>query len=187
MRGLLPAAGPVSSLSPSSGLPAPHRGLTDNPVRAFGLDSVGHGGPRDAAGIHIAQAARAFGTTAKQRAVWMHKQRVSRLYVSPAAGAAASPRHRQSAAMELTRWRFNGDRDEDCDRADGCDSTRSRAALSPPRWSYRWPALLAVRERAIANYADTAGKTWKPYGASPAPIAAVVPSPAHGDGRVQVG
>ena len=89
--------------------------------------------------------------------------------------------------MELTRWRLDGDRDEDCDRAAGCDSKRARAALSPPRWSYRWPALLAVPEQAIAAYAEIAGETWKPYEASSAPIAAVVPSPARGDGRVQVG
>jgi hypothetical protein len=133
-----PAAGPTASLSLSSWLPAPRQGLADILVRVFGIsfgfEPVGHDGPRDAAGMHVAHA-RAFRAAAKQRALWVHQRRVSRLYVSSAAGAAASLRHRQSAAMELTRWRLDGDRDEDCDRAAGCGSKRARAGLSPPRWS----------------------------------------------------
>ena len=71
MRGAhLPQPDRSASLSPSSWLPAPHQGLADNLVRAFGslFEPVGHDGPRDAAGMHVAQAARAFGTAAKQRA-----------------------------------------------------------------------------------------------------------------------
>jgi hypothetical protein len=86
------------------------------------------------------------------------------------------------AAMELTHWLLNDDRPEDCDRVAGCDRKRARARLSPPRWSYRWPALLAVSEQAIAGYADVTGETWKPYEASPAPVAAAVPRPPRGGG-----
>ena len=77
--------------------------------------------------------------------------------------------------MELTSWLLDGDRDEDRDRLAGCASKRARARLSPPRWSYRRPALLAVPEQAIASYVDITGETWKPYEASSAPVAAAVP------------
>ena len=96
----------------------------------------------------------------------VHQQRISGSYVSPAAGAAASLRHRQVGCDGADQLALDGDRDEDCDRPAGCDSKRAR--LSPPRWPCR-PALLAVAEGAIAAYADITGETWKPFEASTAP------------------
>ena len=90
----------------------------------------------------------------------------------------------QSAAMELTRWRLDGDRDEDCDGPAGCDSKACACPAVAAKMVLRWPALLAVPEQAIAAYADITGETWKPFEASTAPVAAAVPSPPRGDGRV---
>ena len=93
----------------------PHQGLADNPVCAFGLifgfEPVGHEGIRDAAGMHVAQAAWAFETAAKQRA--------------PTGPLATDPRFRcqggRSGRYLLRHWSF------------GCDGTHQPVAQRQSR------------------------------------------------------
>ena len=87
------------SPSLSNWLPAPHQGLTDNPVRAFGLifgfEPVGYDGPRDAAGMHVAQAAGRSGRP-RSRGPCKSTSNGAVVYRSgPATGPAASPRHQE--------------------------------------------------------------------------------------------
>jgi hypothetical protein len=126
MRGPHPAAGPTVSFSLASWLPARTRAwptISFVPLASsLASNPVGHEGIRDAAGMHIAQAARAFETALNERALQIHLQRIPGSYVRADAGAATSSGTGHSAAMELTPGRFDGHRDEDCDRLAGYDS-----------------------------------------------------------------
>ena len=134
MRGPHPAAGPTVSLSLASWLPARTRAWPT--ILFVPLASSLASNPsattvrRDAAGMHVAQAARAFGTAAKQRALWVHQQRVSRLYVRPAAGAAASLRH-QEVGCDGTHplAASTGIAMRIATVLAGCDSKRARARI----------------------------------------------------------
>jgi len=90
----------------------------------------------------------------------------------------------QSAAMEFTRWRLDGDRGEDRDcRSDATGSVRvpgCRRQDGPTGGVACW---LSASTRSPP--ADITGKTWKPFEASTAPVAAAVPSPPRGGGGAQ--
>ena len=88
---------------------APHRGLTDNLVRTFGLEPVDYDGIRDATGEHIARAAKAFGTALNEKALQIHLQRIAGAFVGSAYGAAQFYGTKKSAAMELTSKLLNDD------------------------------------------------------------------------------
>ena len=152
---------------------APHRGLTDNLVRTFGLEPVDYDGIRDATGAHIAHAAKAFGTALNEKALQIHLQRIVGSFVSSAFGAAQFYGTKKSAAMELTSRLLNDDRDEDRDGSIGFESKAERARRFAAEMALQSFALLAAAEGAIAAYADITGETWKPYEAPLAPAATV--------------
>jgi len=161
-------------------------------VRSFGLifgfEPVGHDGPRDEARNARRPGCSGVrnGREAESPCGFICNGSVVPMSARPQ-GPLRPYGTGQSAAMELTRWRPDGNGDENCDGPAGCDSKGERARLLPPRWSYRGPDLLAVPEQVIAAYAAIIGETWKPLEASTALVAAAVPCPTRGDGRVPGG
>ena len=152
---------------------APHRGLTDNLVRTFGLEPVDYDGIRDATGEHIARAAKAFGTALNEKALQIHLQRIAGAFVGSAYGAAQFYGTKKSAAMELTSKLLNDERDEDRDGPAGFESKAERARLFAAEMALQAFALMAAAEGAISAYADITGDVWKPYEAPTAPAATV--------------
>jgi hypothetical protein len=152
---------------------APHRGLTDNLVRTFGLEPVDYDGIRDATGEHIARAAQAFGTALNEKALQIHLQRIAGAFVGSAYGAAQFYGTKKSAAMELTSKLLNDARDEDRDGPAGFESKAERARLFAAEMALQAFALMAAAEGAISAYAEITGEDWKPYEAPTAPAATV--------------
>jgi hypothetical protein len=150
MRDTHPAAGPTASLSLASWLPARTRAwptisfvplasslasnLSATTVRATRPERTS---PRLAGRSGRPRSRGPCGCTSNGSVVCMSAR---------SQGPLRPYGTKKSAAMELTSRLLNDNRDEDCDRAAGCGSERARAGLSPPRWSYRWPAPLAVPE-----------------------------------------
>jgi hypothetical protein len=150
---------------------APHRGLTDNLVRTFGLDPVDYDTIRDATAEHIARAVQAFGTALNEKALQIHLQRIVGAFVGSAYGAAQFYGTKKSAAMELTSKLLNDDRDEDRDGPAGFESKAERARLFAAEMALQAFALMAAAEGAISAYAEITGEVWKPYEAPIAPAA----------------
>jgi hypothetical protein len=152
---------------------APHRGLTDNLVRTFGLEPVDYDGIRDATTEHVARAAQAFGAALNEMALQIHLQRIAGAFVGSAFGAAQFYGTKKSAAMELTSKLLNDDHDEDREGPAGFESKAERARLFAAEMALQAFALMAAAEGAVSAYAEITGETWKPYEAPTAPAATV--------------
>jgi hypothetical protein len=144
MRGAhLTAAGSTARLSLSSRLPARVRAWSTTSSGPLASNPSTATVPATKPGMHVTQAAQAFGTAAKQRVPAGSSAADRRFLRRPGCRGPLRPYGtKKSVAVELTRWYLDRNGDENFDGPAACDSKGARARLLPPRWSYRGPDLL---------------------------------------------